>query len=48
MIGYRAEGMICNGRMPLQNSAEGLGDGVSPSAGPGQSPGGGQGLRRKL
>ena len=49
MIGYHALGTIWNGRRSLQNSAEDLGDGVSPSGGPGHSPGGGQGVKhRKL
>ena len=43
MIGYRAEGTICNDRRPLQNPAGGLGGTVSPPVGPGQSPGGGPG-----
>ena len=45
MTGYRAEGTVCNGRRSLQNSAEGLGDGVSSSVGSGQRPGGGQGAK---
>ena len=45
MIGYCAEGTICNDRRPLQNLAGGLGDAVTSPVAPGKSPGGGSGAK---
>ena len=40
MIGYRAEGLICNDRRPSQNLSGVLRGLQPPPVGPGQSPGG--------